>query len=109
MPADLPDAPAAPRPRQPRWLLVTMIVMSIGYVGIFVFSLMMAITSPMMFDSGETSRAWAAVIGALIFPFFVIGNVALAWCGYGFRRRTLIPVGFTLPFLYMVVFWMYFA
>jgi hypothetical protein len=86
-----------------------MIVMSVGYAGIFVFTVLTAITSPLMFDSGDTSRAWKAVIAALICPFFVAGNVALAWCGYGFRRRTLIPIGFALPFLYMAVFWLYFA
>jgi len=45
----------------------------------------------------------------MVFPLFLAGNVATAWCGYSFRNRRLILVGFSLPVLYMTAFWFYFA
>ncbi len=86
-----------------------MILMSVGYAGLFVFTLLAAVTSPMVFDSGDTSRNWAAFFGLLFSPLLVLLSLAVAWCGFGYRRPWLIPLGFALPVLYGVAFWTSFS
>jgi hypothetical protein len=102
MPIPLP----APRPR---WLLVVMVLLSVGYAGLLAFAILGAIVSPMMFDSGDTPRNWAAFGFALIFPVAVSLGAAVSWSGFGFRRYALIPIGVALPIVYMVVFWFSFS
>ncbi len=94
---------------RPRWLLVTMIVLSVGYAGLFAFSILGAMVSPMVFDAGETPKAWHAFFAFLFFPVLVLISVALSWCGFGFRRYVLIPVGCALPVIYGIVFWLSFS
>jgi hypothetical protein len=103
------NAAVVPRARHPRWLLVTMIVLSVGYAGLFAFAVMGALVSPMVFDSGETPRNWAAFFCFLFFPVLVLMSAAMGWCGFGFRRYRLIPLGFALPVIFGVVFWFSFS
>ncbi len=86
-----------------------MILLSVGYAGLFVFSILGAITSPMVFDSGETPQLWHAFFALLFFPVCVVTSVTLSWCGFGFRRYLLIPLGCALPVIYGIVFWLSFS
>jgi hypothetical protein len=86
-----------------------MILLSLGYAGLFAFSLLMAVMSPMVFDSGETTRNTAAFFTILFFPVLILIGGALGWRGFAVRRYGLIPVGFALPVIYAVVFWFSFS
>ena len=86
-----------------------MILMSLRYIALFGFAVMVAVASPRLFDSGDAIRDWEAFFAAIFFPAVMAGNVALAWCGYSFQYAVLIPIGFLLPVLYMTAFWIYFS
>jgi uncharacterized membrane protein YbjE (DUF340 family) len=100
------DAPSAPRPR---WLKTVMIVVSVGYAALFAFSLLLAMVSPFAFDSGDTPRNWNAFLAMISFPLVVIAGIVFGWCAYGFRRFIFIPVGFALPLVYLVIFFISFS
>ncbi len=104
--ASLPSALPAPRPQ---WLLVAMIVLTVGYAALFCFALLAALVSPMVFDSGESTKTWSAFFAFLFFPVLVLLALALAWSGFGFRRYLLIPIGVALPIAYCLVFWFAFS
>ena len=103
-------APGAllPAPR-PRWLKIVMILVSIGYAALFAFSLLMALTSVFAFDSGDTPRNWHAFFAMASFPLVVIAGAAFGWCAYLYRHFAFIPVGFALPFVYLIIFWFSFS
>ncbi len=98
-----------PPGKRPRWLLVTMIILTVGYVGLFAFAVFAAMMSPMVFDSGDTPRNWHAFFAFLFFPVLVLISIALGWCGFGYRRYRLIPLSFALPILYSISFWFSFS
>jgi hypothetical protein len=105
----LENPPAAHPAHHSRGLLATMIVLTTGYAGLFAFSILAAIVSPMVFDSAHGPREWSAFFAFLFFPMLVLLSIGLSWYGYALYRYRLIPVGFALPILYGVVFWFSFS
>jgi hypothetical protein len=98
-------APPAAYPPRPRWLLVIMILLSIGYAGMFVLSALMVLTSPFVFDSGDNARNWSAFFMILLSPLVAILSTTMGWYGYARRRYGLIPLGLALPAIYVAIFW----
>ncbi len=98
-----------PLPPRPRWVLVGMILMSVIYTGVFAFSLLAALMSPMVFDSGDTPRNMSAFFAFLFFPLLILACVAFAWTGFGIRRYALIVPSFLLPAIYCIIFWFSFS
>lgn len=86
-----------------------MILLTVGYAGLFAFSVLGAITSPLVFDSGDTNRNWTAFVGFLLYPLFILGSLALAWIGFRRGRTAWIVTGFLLPIAYATVFWCVFS
>ena len=86
-----------------------MTLLTAGYVGLFAVSVLAAITSPLVFDSGGTARNWSAFVAFIIYPFFILSCIALAWVGFRFRRTGWIATGFLLPIAYAVAFWFAFS
>ncbi len=93
------------RPPRPGWLLAVMILLSLGYLGLFVFSALMVITSPMVFDSGDNARNWSAFFEILLSPIVIVLATVISWYGFGARRYLLIPLGPVLPVIYGAIFW----
>ena len=98
-----PVAPPVPRPAHPPWLLVVMILLSVGYALGFACSLVGLFISPFLFDSGDTPRNWHAFYLVVALPPIILLSAATSWCAYGFRKYLLIPLGLVLPVADVVV------
>ncbi len=98
------ETPTA-RPPRPGWLLVILILLSLGYLTLFALSAMMVLTSPLVFDSGDTARNRSAFFQILLSPVVVVLATVISWYGFGARRYLMIPLGPVLPVIYGAIFW----
>jgi len=86
-----------------RGLLIWLIVSQILAVASLLFWLLVAATSVMAFDSGQTPQAWAFVITVWSYPIFPIVMAIGAWIAYRRRKNILSAIlsglTFALPVL----------
>jgi hypothetical protein len=69
------------------------------------FGIMMAMMSPMMFDSGEQDKLlWAAFWSILAFPVVAALNVFLPWLFLLFKWPRIALVASAIPAAWLVIF-----
>ena len=94
-----------------RGLLIWLIVSQILAVASLLFWLLVAATSVMAFDSGQTPQAWAFVITVWSYPIFPIAMAIGAWIAYARRKNILAAIlsglTFALPLLFFIFLWIF--
>jgi len=94
-----------------RGLLIWLIVSQILAVASLLFWLLVAATSVMAFDSGQTPQAWAFVITVWSYPIFPIAMAIGAWIAYARRKNILSAIlsglTFVLPLLLFIFLWIF--
>ncbi len=101
------DTEEKPKPR--KGLLIWLIVSQVLAVASLLFGLLIAVTSFMAFDSGESPQAWAFMITVWSYPVFPIVMAIGAWIAYA-RRKTILSAilsGLTFAplFLFFILLW----
>ena len=90
-------------------LLIWLIVSQVLAVASLLFWLLVAATSVMAFDSGESPQAWAFVITIWSYPIFPIVMAIGAWIAYARHKNILSAIlsslTFVLPFLLFILLW----
>ena len=93
------DAPA-PAAR-PRGLRALAIVFTIVCAMLLIPAALMAITSPMLTDSGVSAGVWALILGALFGPLVLLLSPIVAWTGYGTRHYRLARFAMCVPVIWL--------
>ena len=92
-------------------LLIWLITSQLMAVASLLLWLVVAATSVMAFDSGESPQAWAFVITVWSYPIFPIVMAIGAWIAYARRKKILSAIlsslTFALPVLFMIVLWIF--
>ncbi len=87
---------------RPRWLLTVMIVYTIAGVLLLLPAGIVAITSPMLSDSGANAAVVALIIGGMSAPVLLLLSLIVAWSGYGTARYRLAIASLCTPFLWIL-------
>ncbi len=94
-----------------RGLLIWLIASQLMAVASLLLWLVVAATSVMAFDSGESPQAWALVITVWSYPIFPIAMAIGAWIAYARRKNVLSAIlsglTFALPVLFMIALWIF--
>jgi hypothetical protein len=100
-------------PRQtprPRWLGPTLIVFTLVCVLMLVPTALMAVTAPMLSDSGINASIWMLMLGGVLGPIVFLMSPLTAWVGYRTARYRLARWAMIAPLVwlaYMIAgFWL---
>ncbi|MGA7194130.1 MAG: hypothetical protein WBW94_10900 [Anaerolineales bacterium] len=97
------------KPKSRKALLIWLIVSQALAIASLLFWLLVAATSVMAFDAGETTQAWIFVIAVWSYPIFPIVMAIGAWIAFAFRKNVLSAIlsglTFALPLLFFIILW----
>ena len=88
------------RASRPRWLLPLLIVFTILCGLLLVPTALMAVTAPMLSDSGVNAGVWALMLGGLAGPIVFLLSPIAAWVGYGTARYRLACSAMAVPLIW---------
>jgi hypothetical protein len=101
---------AQPRTQRPRWLRPTLILFTILCVLMLVPTALMAVTAPMLSDSGVNANVWLLMLGGVLGPIVFLLSPMTAWVGYRTARYRLARWAMCAPLVwltYMIAgFWL---
>jgi hypothetical protein len=104
------DAQSRPQAPRPRWLRPTLILFTIICVLMLVPTALMAVTAPMLSDSGVNAAIWMLMLGGLLGPIVFMMSPLTAWVGYRTARYRLARRAMCAPLVwlaYMILgFWL---
>jgi hypothetical protein len=95
--------------KRPAWLLVTLLLVTIGGIALVVESVPFLMFSFMGFDAGETPEAWTFFFVVWSLPLVLLAGLALAWIGFAARAYRVVYAGFAvaaLPLLAVLGFFL---
>jgi len=99
-----------PRAQRPPWLGPTLMLFTIVCVLMLVPTALMAVTAPMLADSGVNAAIWMLMAGGVLGPIVFLMSPLTAWVGYRTARYRLAWWTMTAPLVwlaYMIVgFWL---
>jgi membrane protease YdiL (CAAX protease family) len=91
-----------PRPAKPRWLRLVLIFFTIVCLLMLVPTALMAITAPMLSDSGINAAVWALMLGGVLGPIVFLVSPITAWVSYGIARYRLAWMAMGGPLIWLV-------
>jgi hypothetical protein len=94
---------------RPRWLLPVLIAATVLGAGMMLVDLGAMVISPMLFDSGESSGAWAMFAAIWIAPFVVLFGILSGWIGFARQRAWLATGGIALMVIPLIAGLLIFA
>jgi hypothetical protein len=101
---------AQPQPSRPRWLRPTLILFTIVCVLMLAPTALMAVTAPMLSDSGANASIWMLMLGGVLGPIVFLMSPLTAWVGYRTARYRLAWRAMIAPLVwlgYMIAgFWL---
>ena len=92
---------ARPRPAGPRWLRPVLILFTILCLLMLVPTALMAVTAPMLSDSGVNAAVWMLMLGGVLGPIVFLLSPITAWVGYGTARYRLAWMAMGVPLIWL--------
>ena len=88
---------AQPQMLRPRWLRPALILFTIVCVLMLVPTALMAVTAPMLSDSGVNAAVWMLMLGGVLGPIVFMLSPLTAWVGYRTARCRLARWAMSAP------------
>jgi hypothetical protein len=89
-------------PAKPRGLRPVLILFTIVCLVMLVPTALMAVTAPLLSDSGVNAAVWALMLGGMLGPIVFLVSPITAWVGYGTTRYRLAWMAMGGPLVWLL-------
>jgi hypothetical protein len=86
---------------RPRWLRPTLILFTMVCMLMLVPTALMAVTAPMLSDSGVNASVWMLMLGGVLGPIVFLLSPITAWVGYGTAHYRLARWAMSAPLVWL--------